>query len=206
MPIQTNPNFNRPKNETETHFLLKEIAKYILFGWGYNKIGTEVNGMYSYDFREKGKDYKSIIDVVGVKKCKKKKSDSRYYEYYYDVRGIEAKASLSDYKNGFCCATANTYIISPINTIPLELLPDKIGLIEVDFDNFSLPKNSQKISDMTGIRVSRRAKRRLDSRFKTEEAYKKWCAEVLESVAYRSTSELLFWRNYIEFRKDKIYK
>lgn len=194
--------YKHPKNETETHFLLKEISKYILFGWGYNRIGTEVNGMYSYDNnRVKGKDFKKIIDAVGVKKCKKKLPNSRYYEHYYDVKGIEAKASLSDFKNGYCCGCAYTYIICPINTIPIDLLPNHIGLIEVDLDKFELPKRSQLISDITGVKLTKRAKKKIDSRFKTEEAYKKWCADVLEDVAYRSTSELLFWRNYIEFSK-----
>jgi hypothetical protein len=193
--------YKRPQNETETHFLLKEISKYILFGWGYNKIGTEVGSMYSYDNREKGKDFKNIIDVAGVKKCKKKIPNSRYYDYFYDVKGIEAKASLSDFKNGFCCGCAYTYIIAPINIIPIKLLPKHIGFIEVDFDNFSLNKKSQKIPDMTGVKLVKRAKKKMDSRFKTEESYRKWCQEILESVAYRSTSELLFWRNYIEFKK-----
>jgi len=191
--------YEHPKNETDTHFLLKEISKYILWGWGYNKLGTEVGCMQSYDFRAKGKDNKNIIDAVGVKKCRKKIPNSRYYEYYYDVKGIEAKASLSDFKNGFCSAPAYTYIIAPINTIPIELIPDKIGFIEVDIDNFKLKKYSQKIPDMKGVKLVKKAKKRIDSRFKNEDMYKKWCAETLERVSYRCGSELLFWRNYIQF-------
>jgi hypothetical protein len=199
LSIQTN--FKHPRNETETHFLLKEIAKYILFGWGYNRIGTEVNSMQSYEFREKGKDFKSVIDAVGVKRCRQKKLINGESAYYYDVKGIESKATLSDFKNGFCVAPMYTYIIAPINTIPIELIPDKIGFIEVDLEKFQLPKNSQNIPDMKGVQLTKRASKRLDSRFKTEEVYRKWCLEVLDDVAYRSTSELLFWRNYIEFSK-----
>jgi len=186
-------NFNRPKNETETHFLLKEISKYILFGWGYKMIGTEVHGMWDLDI---GKKRKEIIDCVGLKKVR-----VALRKFHYDIKGIEAKASLSDFKNGFCCASAYTYIISTVNTIPIELIPKDIGLIEVDLDNFELKKYSQKISDMKGVILVRRAKKRIDSRFKSEEAYRKWCADSLERVAYRSSSELLFWRNYIEFSK-----
>ena len=191
-------NFNRPKNETETHFLLKEISKYILFGWGYTRLGTEVGDMHSDDLHIEGKDYKSIIDTVGVKKVTNKKVGSKRI-VYYDVKGIEAKASLSDYKNGFCVAPYYTYIIVPINTIPINLLPDKIGFIEVDLDNFELKKWSQKIPDMNGVELVRKASKRIDSRFKSEDAYRKWCQETLEKVAYRSSSELLFWRNYIQF-------
>ena len=196
--------FNRPKNETEAHFLLKEISKYILWGWGYNKLGTEVGGMWDIDISElfykpgnKNYSRKNIIDCVGLKKVSK----GRGKKPYYDARGIEAKASLSDFKNGFCGAIANTYIISPVNTIPIDELPDKIGLIEVNLDNFQLKKYSQKMSDMKGVTLVKRAKKRIDSRFKDEEAYRKWCNGLLEKVAYRSGSELLFWRNYIELKK-----
>ena len=192
--------YKRPKNETETHFLLKEISKYILWGWGYNKLGTEVGGMWDNDiskiFHKGGKSRKDIIDAVGIKKIHVKGKKS-----YYDVKGIEAKASLSDFKNGFCAAPAMTYIIAPVNVIPVEQIPDKIGFIEVDLDNFQLKKDSQKIPDMKGIFLVRRAKKRIDSRFKSEESYRKWCGETLERVAYRCGSELLFWRNYIEFVK-----
>ena len=193
-------NFNRPKNESETHFLLKEISKYILFGWGYNKIGTEVEGMWDNDisklFNKEEKHRKDIIDCVGLKKV----SEGRG-KFHYDIKGIEAKASLSDYKNGFCCSPAYTYIISTINTIPIELLPKDIGLIEVDLDIFELKKYSQKISDMKGVSLVRKARKRIDSRFKSEEKYRKWCQDSLERIAYRSSSELLFWRNFIEFSK-----
>jgi hypothetical protein len=195
--------YKRPQNETETHFLLKEISKYILFGWGYNRIGTEVHGMYSFDLKEGNKDgnMKNIIDTVGVKKITPFIKGKGYQPSHYDVKGIEAKATLSDFKNGFCAAPRYTYIIAPINTIPTELIPDKIGFIEVDLDNFKLPKKSQLISDMKGVKLVKRAYKRLDGRFKTEEGYREWCQDVLEQVAYRSTSELLFWRNYIQFSK-----
>jgi len=184
-------NFNRPKNETETHFLLKEISKYILFGWGYKMLATEVGGMWDLDI---GKKRKEIIDAVGIKKVRVAPR-----KFQYDMKGIEAKASLSDFKNGFCCGCAYTYVISPLNTIPIKLLPPKIGLIEIDLDNFKLKKWSQKIPDMKGVELVRKASKRIDSRFKDEEAYRKWCQESLERVAYRSSSELLFWRNYIHF-------
>ena len=192
--------FNRPKNETETHFLLKEISKYILFGWGYNKLGTEVGSMWDNDisklFHKQGKSQKNIVDCVGLKKVSLGRG-----KFYYDMKAIEAKASLSDYKNGFCGACARTYIISTVNTIPIELLPKHIGYIEIDLNKFELKKYSQKISDMQGVNLVRQAKKKIDSRFKDEEKYKKWCADSLERIAYRSSSELLFWRNYIEFSK-----
>ena len=193
---------NYPQNETETHFLLKEIAKYILWWWGYTKIATEVHNMYAFDIsgqlRAKKKGMKNTIDTVGIKRCSKF-IPHEGYRYWHDIRGIEAKASLSDFKNGFCAAPALTYIIAPIGVIPVELIPEKIGLIEVDFNKFSLKKDSNKVSEIKGVRFTLRAKRRLDSRFKDKEMYQKWCTEMLETVAYRCSQELLFWRNAIEF-------
>jgi len=184
-------NFKQPKNETETHFLLKEISKYILFGWGYKILATEVSGMWDLDI---GKKRKEIIDCVGLKKVRVAPR-----KFHYDMKGIEAKASLSDFNNGFCCASAYTYIICPINTIPIDTIPKDIGVIEVDLSIFEMKKYSQKISDMKGVSLVRKAKKRIDSRFKDEEAYRKWCERSLERVAYRCGSELLFWRNFIEF-------
>ena len=195
-------NFNKPKNETEIHFLLKEISKYILFGWGYNKLATEVGSMWDNDisklFHKQGKSQKNIVDAVGLKKISLGRG-----KFYYDMKAIEAKASLSDYKNGFCGASARTYIISSVGTIPIELIPKHIGFIEVDIDKFELKKWSQKIPDMQGVKLVRQAKKKIDSRFKSEEKYRKWCAESLERIAHRSSSELLFWRNYIEFSSKK---
>lgn len=194
----------QPHNESETHFLLKEIAKYVLWGWGYNKLATEVHNMYDFDICQrfsKSEQMKSVMDVVGVKKIGKF-IPGRGYECYYDVRGIEAKASISDFKNGFCCAPSLTYIIAPIGIIPVDLLPEKIGLIEVDFADFSMKKLSNKISGMNGINLTAKAKRRIDRRFKDQEAYRRWCQDMLETVAYRCSQELLFWRNAIEFEGE----
>jgi len=95
-------------------------------------LATEVGGMWDLDI---GKKRKEIIDCVGIKKVR-----IAPRKFHYDIKGIEAKASLSDFKNGFCCAPAMSYIISTVNTIPIELIPKDIGLIEVDLDIFELKK------------------------------------------------------------------
>jgi hypothetical protein len=189
----------QPKNETEAHFMLKEIAKYILWSWGYNKLATEVGGMYSYDFRQPNKDFKNVIDVVGAKTIHPFVKGEGYKSKYYEIKGIEAKASLSDFKNGFCAAPAHTYIIAPKGIIPVEHIPDKIGFIEVDFDKFSLKKWSNKIEYITGVELVIKPKRRIDSRFQNIGEYRKWSIDTLERISYRCSQELLFWKNTIEF-------
>ena len=80
--------------------------------------------------------HKDIIDVVGAK------TKSWYGGKIQDVKimGIEAKASKSDFRNGFCTGCEYTYIIAPIGIIPVEELPKNIGLIEVDLKNYTLTK------------------------------------------------------------------
>lgn len=197
----------QPKNETETHYLLKEIGKYILWSWGFTRIGTEVHGMYSCELdigRTKKMDMKSIIDVVGLKRVRLGKSWND--PYGWDMRGIEAKASYSDFKNGFCVAPKNTYIIAPVGVIPVNELPNKIGLIEVDLDTVSVNKvaicnveQSGKVK-VDGINITVRARKRLDKRFKDEEQYQKFCVDTLQIIAYQNSRELLFWRNVIDIK------
>jgi len=196
---------NQPKNESEAHFLLKEVAKYVLWARGYTMLATEVHDMYSFDGigRNRKKGLKNTMDVVGVK-CLSKHIPKQGYKYHYVVCGIEAKASLADFRNGYCCAPAITYIIAPKGVIPVALIPDKIGLIEVDFKKLSISRTRMnKIDELEGVSVTVKAKRRIDSRFEDVGRYRAWCREMLDTVAYRCSQELLFWRNVIEFAKAK---
>lgn len=188
-----------PKNETETHFMLKEISKYILFNMGYTRLATEVGSMYSCDL---GNSSKNVIDAVGLKKTGKLIPNSGYrYDYRWSMCGMEAKASLSDFRNGFCMAPAIIYIIAPKGIIPLAELPERVGLIEVDFDKLSIKQKVNKINCFKGIEVVVKAKRKIDGRFSSKEDYNTWCKDMLEQVSYRATSELLFWRNVIPLVK-----
>jgi hypothetical protein len=189
---------NQPKNETETHFLLKEVGKYVLWSWGFTMLASEVNGMYSCEdiARPRNKNMKNIIDVVGLKKVRLGKTWND--PMGYEMRGIEAKASYSDFKNGFCVAPRNTYIIAPVGIIPLDELPDKIGLLEVDFNILKIYKQINKVN-IDGVNVTRRAKKRNDKRFGSDDQYQSFCRATLESIAYQSSRENLFWRNAIDF-------
>ena len=132
----------QPKNESETHFFLKELSKYILFSMGYTKLATEVDYMWSMDFGRTPKgSMKGIIDAVGIKKVSKFIPNSDYsYIHRWVLCGIEAKASLSDFRNGFCVAPSLTYVIAPSGIIPHEEIPPKIGLIEVDIPDVKVNK------------------------------------------------------------------
>lgn len=150
-------NNRRPLNESETHFILKQIGKYILRTRGCKIIGTEIDIGYDGktpifndvpDFFKRTN--KRVIDVVGVK-C----SNSNWRKDSKTI-GIESKASLSDYKNGFCTRCDYTYVIAPINTIPIDKVPKDIGLIEVDLDNYK-PING---CDFESVYFTKQAKNR----------------------------------------------
>ena len=190
----------QPQNETETHFMLKEISKYLLFNMGYTRLATEVGSMWAMDFNDTSRN---VIDAVGVKKVGKLIPNSGFkYHNYWSMCGMEAKASLSDFRNGFCTAPALTYVIAPSGIIPHDEIPPKIGLIEVDVPNVVIKKQVNKIDSINGVKIAVRARTRIDSRFNHDkEHYRKWCEEMLEQISYRTTSELLFWRNVIPLVK-----
>lgn len=130
--------------------------------------------------------HKNIIDVVGAK-------TKSWYCGIPEVKimGIEAKASKSDFRNGFCTGCEYTYIIAPIGIIPVEELPKNIGLIEVDLKNYSLT-NLKNGFAYTGITITKRARSRLATRFKTKEALQKWSINMVKDIAYRSTVENIY--------------
>jgi hypothetical protein len=70
----------QPRNESETHFLLKEVSKYVLFNMGYTRLATEVGNMWTLDRKDARRN---TIDAVGLKKISKPIPNSGYQ---YDVK------------------------------------------------------------------------------------------------------------------------
>lgn len=189
-----------PKNETKEHYELKQIAKYILFSRGYKNIATEVYGCQGKDnFDIKGCYDKDIIDVVGIK-------TTAWYNAEipdFKIMGIEAKASLSDFKNGFCTGCDLTYVIAPKGIIPIKLLPKGIGLIEVDLENYKIIPDYQGI-EFKNILFTKRASKRICNRFKNEQPYDKyadWRLNLFRQISYRSTVENLYDNPNIKLNK-----
>lgn len=189
---------DRNLNESPEHYELKQIGKYILWNLGYKHIATEVYGCYGHDDFSNNKVlkpkmvegciHKNIIDVVGAK------TKGWYNGKIPEIKimGIEAKASKSDFRNGFCTGCEYTYIIAPINVIPVEELPKGIGLIEVDLKKYTITNERNKGFYYTGINITKRATSRLATRFKTKEALQKWSINMVKDIAYRSTVENLY--------------
>jgi len=85
--------------------------------------------------------------------------------------GIEAKASYSDYLNGFCCQCEYTYIIAPIGIIPIEKLPPKIGIIEIDLKNYSIKQNRPGKFEFKGIETVKQCASRRKKMYKRNDIY-----------------------------------
>jgi len=192
---------NYNKNESKEHYELKQIAKYILYQKGYNCIATEVQfSRYSqylkkYNWFKPKATHKNTIDVVGIKgslfSLKENEIDK------YKVMGIESKASYQDFLNGFCCQCEYTYIIAPIGIIPVDKIPEKIGLIEVDLENYTI-KNTNRGFEFTGIQTTKQCSSRKKELYKRSDSYRVDTFNVLRRIAYRSTVNDIFKNSEIK--------
>jgi hypothetical protein len=101
------------------------------------------------------------------------------------LRGVEAKVSRSDFKNGFICSGCNyNYVLTPIRLVSPSLLPRGVGLIEYNRYKFSCePSDDPKRRPyrMSGLRVIRRANYRELPRFQVDHA--------IAAIAKRRLSE-----------------
>lgn len=140
-------NTMRPKNESHTHFLLKQIS--IMFLWRMNcrMIGTEVDMGKSMAEGESNRlgTLKTIVDAVGLQhngkydKLFDKDGNPVGFRHGYNIRSVEAKISRGDFRNGFNMVADYSYVICPKDMIQPSELPKKVGLIYVDLDAIVLP-------------------------------------------------------------------
>lgn len=168
-------------NETERHYMLKQISKYIAFQRGFKICAEEVN---LYSTNKLGN--KNIADLVGIRM-------SNTYgrkEPKIDTICIEAKQSRSDYMNSFVSSADFNYIIAPKGLLTKEDMLDGVGLIEVDFSKLKFNKRNMDI--LNGVETVKKATRN------------KECTiigiDMLRQIAYRNTVETLFVRHGIKER------
>ncbi len=195
-------NKNHNKNESKEHYELKQISKYILYSKGYNCIATEVQmpryNLYLKDykwFNEKS-CYKNIIDVIGVRGNLVNTRDKNLNKY--NTMGIESKASYQDFLNGFCCHCDYTYVIAPLNIIPVDKLPDKIGLIEVDLEKYVIGRDRNGKFIFENIKMTKKCLSRKKDNYKDDKYYMINTFNLLRKIAYRNTVNDLFKKNEIE--------
>ena len=172
----------RKMNESETHYALKQIAKYICWNRRYNIIGEEV-----FCFSTNSLGNKNVADVIGIKMPR---IYGKLDKIKIDTICIEARQSKQDYYNGFVSSCDLNYIITQKGLLtPDEILPG-VGLIEVDFDKLNLhERRDSKCKILDGVETVINAKRNKNVDF---------CRiDMLRHVAYRNTAEELFIRHGI---------
>lgn len=152
------------------------------------------NYLNEYNWFNKKATTKNIIDVVGIKGNMLNLRQNTVDKY--KIMGIEAKASYQDFLNGFCCQCEYTYIIAPVGVIPINKIPDKIGLIEVDLKNYNI-KLWQKFI-FNGIATVKQCVSRKKEIYKKEDIYKIDTFNILKKIAYRNTVNDIFKRNEIK--------
>lgn len=180
-PLVLNPVLQPPGNETPEHFLLKQVARvYLKVVTGCQIAGTEVGGMddYSRDAKQH-----TVADAVGVKLSWEGGREKRYTVYC-----IEAKQSLSDFKSGFCQGGDLNYVIAPQGLLTPKLLPNGVGLVEVNFDRLAFT-----FDGIYGLTLARRATRQAKTWYPRHgNDHDTWARGVIEAIAAKETNDAVF--------------
>ncbi|MFA6105873.1 MAG: hypothetical protein WC725_04785 [Patescibacteria group bacterium] len=125
----------QPKNQTELHYLLCCKAREWLYQHNYQLVAREVWQFFSPGYTEnikKNGNRRDIVDVAGVKFIKKWESNVGYKTVDHKCATIEAKASIEDFKAGYCRHDYGAeYIITPQGMLTAEMIPKGIGLLEL---------------------------------------------------------------------------
>jgi len=153
------------------------------------------NYLNEYNWFNKKATTKNTIDVVGIKgnmlNLRQNTVDN------YKIMGIESKASYQDFLNGFCCQCEYTYIIAPVGVIPVEKIPNKIGLIEVDLDNYIIDYRRRKFEFKDIITIKQCSSRKKEL-YKKNDMFRIDTFNVLRKITYRNTVNDIFKKNEIE--------
>jgi len=189
------------KNESERHYMLKQIGKFFLYKIGYTCIGEEIE-LYSQN--ELGK--KCRTDLLGIKmrNMHTNSINDSYKDLKFDCMSIEAKQSRSDYYNSFVSSADFNYIIIPKGMLTeKDKYIDGVGIIEVDLDLFEFNYYKYSGSGINskepfkqGFEITKKPKRNKGDNYALTDGYKK--INLLRQVAYRNTVEDLFIRHGIE--------
>ena len=195
-----------PQNESFEHFTLKEIGKLYLkhnqlCGFIADEIETETFGIAEiaeeqFDVRLSSNIiYKKRTDCFGMKAT---------YGGEVTIKSAEAKASLSDFRNGYCIGGEYNYIIAPQNIIPVEELPPFMGLIEIDFDHFyyrgdRLKSGYKSVKQAKRIKLPEKKKKKYVEKMKWRMLYKLTEKQRKNSWLYRTRLK----REYGDYFKEQ---
>lgn len=140
------------------------------------------------------------------------------YKDNWSMRGIEVKVSYSDFKNGFSMTPEYSYVLAPVGIVPQKELPQKVGLLEFDFDKYTETKRW-----LDALIVTKKPKKEFDSVFYegekqksklNHEKHQQFCRDMLFKIAQQNTEESIFWNphmiqmenGYVSPRSEEKYR
>lgn len=136
-------------------------------------------------------DHEYSVKEFIVEMKKRKEINSTLYT-------LEAKASVSDFKNGFSVAGDYSYVIVPEGLIGKDLVPNGIGLLEVDIERAVTDKDYK-----GSIKVSKRVKKMVDPKFidrdgNIHELYRESeMADIITRISVRNANENHYWNPHL---------
>lgn len=190
MMLQLNPDIKPPQNESEIHFLLKQVANSMLkIRYSCQYVANEIEiGKLDYQNKNKYPEFnwgKKITDTVGIKKEYNYKKGNTSLNY--TVRNVEVKRSISDLKNGYCVSGDYNYIMAPKNVFEKDMLLPFVGLIEVDMSKLSWDNG---FDTAYGVEIAKNPKR-LDLHL-TDTERKDWIDSLKDKMLRGYTNEQAF--------------
>lgn len=178
------------------------------------------NGKYSFinTFSLRGEERAakdSSIELCFEKACESlgldrevyKKLRNPYKEEYLLV-SLECKQSLQDFRKGFSVTGDHAYILVPKDLVSLNELPNKMGLLEFDFDKFHETKDWE-----VSLQVKKKPRKHYDSMFLKDfkdpnsvdlDYHAQFCRELVFSICQESTEETIFWNPFLRHIPDGI--
>lgn len=155
--------FELPKNESQEHFILKNVAMaYLRLHFGCTIAAMEVPGMHIGGSISDDKEAKLIADSVGIRinhqwlPILEREENGSPYKRIETVYCIEAKVSRGDFKSGYCIGGDLNYVIVPNGLVKKEEVYKGVGLIEVDMEKLEFTNGW----DLIGLKISKRATNR----------------------------------------------
>lgn len=144
--------------------------------------------------------YDKACVSLGYPKGLHKKLNNAYKDEW-QIRSVESKATISDYRNGYSMSADFAYLIAPMGVIPKEELPKKVGLLEFDFDKYHETRNWE-----DALVVTKKPRKEYDSMFHVgldkkkgfkDDLHSEFCEELLFTIGQQNTEEATFWNVFL---------
>lgn len=187
--MKLNPTLKPPKNESQEHFLLKQVAAaWLKIERGCQVVGTEIARLSGLANGSSVGKVRTLADAAGVR------ISSRYVRgrgtvRSYAVHCVEVKVSRKDLRNGYCSGGDFNYVMAPVGVLTAEDIPAGIGWLEVDVSKLRWHSGQQ--DHLYGIMRRRDAVKAEESgrAYGSREA---WATSIIQYIAHRLSNDAIY--------------